>query len=186
MNVVFHALVGGAIAHGAVAVSPVKAAKPLGIAATIVVALASHGVLDWLRHGYPIPSRLDVVAALALAVAWPLVVQPRYRVLLACALAAAFAPDILDHLPRLVSNALGNPTTAGTPLFPWHTPRWSGSTYPQARLAAGSVWPALEAGHNRARSWLNHALVTLGVGVGVYLGRRAFLNASSVGAHLKP
>jgi hypothetical protein len=50
MNVIFHALAGGAIAHVAFRIA--TGVRPSGVAlgGVAVAAVASHGLLDWLRH----------------------------------------------------------------------------------------------------------------------------------------
>lgn len=167
MNVIFHALAGGAIAHVAF-----RIAKPSGVAlgSVAVAAVASHGLLDWLRHGYPIPSRLDVVLALVLSAAWLGLVHAQLRLLFATALAASFLPDLVDHLPRLLHFA----TPLPVPTFPWHSPEWSGSLYPICEIRTGSNLVALEAGNNRVVSILNHTLVAAAGVICIFLGRAAF------------
>src|SRR5262245_26020865 len=131
MNVVFHVVVGGAIAHvfsrtlHGDATSKPSALTVLGAACA---GMASHGLLDWLRHGYPILSILDGVLPFALSGAWLGTVRSGLRSMFALALAASFAPDLIDHLPRLLDRALHlqlGPSLPG-PLFPWHSPTWSG------------------------------------------------------------
>ena len=174
MNVALHALAGGAIAHASFRVAVIPSAKPNGmtLATAAVAGLASHGLLDWLRHSYPLPSRLDVVLALALSGMWLALVHPRLRPLFGGALAASFLPDVVDHLPRLLHFNSPLPT----PVFPWHSPAWSGSLYPAAEIPAGSHLVALEVGDNRLVSILNHAVVILIGLVCVFLGRSAFSN----------
>jgi hypothetical protein len=172
MNVVFHALAGGAIAHVGCRFSAGRNVAPtkMALGCVAVAAVASHGLLDWLRHGYPVPSRLDVVLALALSAAWLGLVHARLRLLFATALAASFAPDLVDHLPRLLHFA----TPLPVPTFPWHSPEWSGSLYPSRGIRAGSNLVALEAGSNRVASILNHTLVVAAGVVCILFGRSAF------------
>lgn len=173
MNLVMHALAGGAIAHACSQLASGEGQKPKSVvlAGAAVLALASHGLLDWLRHGYPLPSRLDVVLALVLSGAWLGLIQKRLRPLFAIALAASFLPDVVDHLPRLLHVASPLPT----PLFPWHSPIWSGSLYPAAKIQAGSQLVALDTGNNRAVSSRNQALVLFMSLVCIFLGRSAFV-----------
>jgi hypothetical protein len=172
MNVLLHALTGGAIAHASFRIGGVAAAKSNGVTlvGVALAAIASHGLLDWLRHDYPFPARLDVVFALAVSGVWLCLVQPRLRFFFATALAASFLPDVVDHLPRLLH--IGSPLP--TPVFPWHSPTWSGSLYPAVEIRTGSNLVALEAGHNRLVSALNHFLVGLISLVSIFLGRSAF------------
>lgn len=171
MNVVFHALAGGAIAHVAFRmVGRDVRPRAITLGGVALSALASHGLLDWLRHSYPLPSRLDVVLALVLSAVWLALVQPRLRLLFATALAASFLPDLVDHLPRLLHFV----TPLPVPTFPWHAPEWSGSLYPTSEIRAGSNLVALEVGNNRVFSILNHTLTTAVCVVCVSLGRAAF------------
>jgi len=171
MNLVMHTLAGGAIAHSAfISSSRAPQSTALILGCTALASVASHGALDWLRHGYPIPSVLDAALALALVGIWLLLVRKPCRPLFAVAFGAAFLPDLLDHLPRLVHLAWPLPH----PIFPWHSPTWSGSLYPASQIRPGSHLVALEAGNNALISQLNHALVIAVSLVGVSLGRSAF------------
>lgn len=171
MNVVFHALVGGAIAHVAFALTARRTQPGIGtLSFAALASFASHGALDWLPHGYPIPSILDVVAALALSGVWLLCVRPPLRLLFAVALASSFLPDVIDQLPPLLHLSSARPR----PVFPWHAPRWSGSMYPAARIRPGTHLRALEDGHNALISILNHLLVLTVTVCSVYFGRAAF------------
>jgi hypothetical protein len=172
MNVVFHALAGGAIAHVVYRFAAGRNVAPtkVTLGGAALAAVASHGLLDWLRHGYPVPSRLDVVLALVASAGWLALVQPRLRLLFAMALAGSFLPDLVDHLPRLLHFA----TPLPVPTFPWHASEWSGSLYPVREIRAGSHLVALEAGSNRVASILNHTLVASAGVVCIFLGRAAF------------
>jgi len=171
MNVIFHALAGGAIAHVAFVVEGRRSSPSFGTLSCVgLVAVAAHGVLDWLRHGYPIPSRVDVVAALVVSCFWLVVIRPQLRPLLVVALVGSFLPDVIDHVPRLLH------VTAPVqgPIFPWHSPTWSGSLYPSAHIRSGSQLVALEDGNNAVVSALNHTFVVVVALCGIYLGRSAF------------
>lgn len=172
MNVLLHALTGVAIAHAAVRLANVRDQKPSTavVASAALAGVLSHGLLDWLRHSYPVPSRMDVVLALTLSVAWLLSIRRLLLPLFALALTASFLPDVIDHLPRLLHVTSPLPT----PLFPWHAPEWSGSLYPATTIRAGSRLVALELGDNRAASLANHVGVILMSAACVFLGRSAF------------
>lgn len=174
MNVVFHALAGGAIGHALFCVAKSKQPSAFSLGMAALSGIAIHGVLDWLRHGYPVPSKIDVVVALAISGAWLLVVRKHLRALFAVALASSFLPDVVDHLPRLLASKLMFGATFAEQLFPWHTPRWSGSLYPAAWIPPGSHLVALESGSNRQASMVNHALVVLAALFITFLGRGAF------------
>lgn len=180
MNVVMHALTGGAIAHVA-SISSARA-RPHGLilGCAALASVAAHGVLDWLRHGYFIPSPLDVSLALLLTCVWLVLIRPPFRPLFAIAFAAAFLPDLLDHFPRLIQVASPLPH----PIFPWHSSSWSGSLYPAARIRPGSHLAALENGNNALASRLNHATVIAISLAGVFLGRSAFVGVEGRGEQL--
>lgn len=178
MNVVWHALAGGAVAHVAARIAGTPGRRTM--LAAHLAAIASHGLLDWLKHGYPVPSRLDVVLALILTGTWLWAVEPRLRLLFTSTLSASFLPDVVDHPPRLLHLTSPLPT----PLLPWHARAGSGSLYPAAQLRAGSGLVALEQGHNQLSSTLNHALVTALCLLGIFIGRAAF-RGKLAGAHAK-
>ena len=180
MNLVFHALAGAAVAHAlawsgqskqrygkSIKVSPIKM---LGASC---VAIASHGLPDWMKHGYPVPSVIDIVIALGMSMAWVAAVRSPFRLLFGLCFAASFAPDVIDHALRMLNRALHAQLlpTPSHPIFPWHTPRWSGSMYPSARIPQGSGLVALEEGHNQAISLMNHLVVVLASGSVIVLSK---------------
>src|SRR5262245_14562898 len=77
----------------------------LGSAFTLGV--LSHGVLDGLKHGYPMQTVPDILCAGVLAIAWCACVHCRYFLLFASVILASFAPDIVDHGPRMLRSATG-------------------------------------------------------------------------------
>lgn len=171
MNVVLHALVGGAIAHAVVLASAGRS-RPglLALSGAALASVASHGVLDWLRHGYPVPSVVDVALAMVVPGVWLLRIRPPLRLLFAVSFAGSFLPDVVDHLPRL----LQLPSFLSHPVFPWHSPAWSGSLYPAAHIRPGSHLVALERGNNAFASTLNHVMVIAAAAASVFVGRAAF------------
>ncbi len=168
MNLLFHTLIGAGIGH--VAASHIRefqnevAQRPngwvLGLAAA--VSLVSHGVLDGLKHGYPLSSLVDMITSTALAVAWCLMVRRRFVALFAAVFFASFLPDLIDQGPGLLKSVAGiNLHLSGwTPVFPWHWPDGSGSMYPNASMVA-ERFRILDLGRNRAISAVNHAIVVL-------------------------
>src|SRR5215470_15105007 len=143
MNVTFHALTAAGIAH--IAATRVRASRDgwffrsdlrvLGIA--ICLGVLSHGVLDGLKHGYPIRAIPDIVCASLLAVCWCLSVHRRFSSLFASVFLASFAPDIVDLGPRMLRSITGTwtPMVDAPLLFPWHWPDGSGSMYPMSGTA---------------------------------------------------
>src|SRR5215510_11324377 len=138
MNVTFHALTAVGIAH--IAAIRLDSSRDgwfyrsdvwvLGSA--MCLGVLSHGVLDGLKHAYPIRAVTDVLCAGLLAICWCLCVRRRFVLLFASVILASFVPDIVDLGPRMLRSATGiwTPMVDGTPLFPWHWPDGSGSMYP--------------------------------------------------------
>jgi hypothetical protein len=163
MSVVFHTVVGASIAHVAATTLRRHADREIdrpGVRLMIVVgllALLSHGVLDGLKHGYPLTPLVDVGASLVLATSWCLLVRRPLRLMFAVALAGSFAPDVIDHtLPILRYQAhLPVPLNPLGPLFPWHWGEGSGSMYSGAPHKCHD----LDARRNGAVSLANHVLV---------------------------
>jgi hypothetical protein len=92
------------------------------------MALLTHGVLDGLKHGYPLTPPVDVLVSLLLALAWVALVRPPFRSLVACAIAAAILPDVIDHTPWMLRReGLVVPWFESGPFFPWHWRDGSGS-----------------------------------------------------------
>src|SRR5215470_1388274 len=143
MVVTFHALTAAGIAH--VAATRMRTSRDgclfssdLPVLGTAVcLGVLSHGVLDGLKHGYPIRPVPDIVFASFLAVCWCLLVHRRFSLLFAAVFLASFTPDILDLGPRMLRSITGmwTPTVDVSPLFPWHWPDGSGSMYPMSSTA---------------------------------------------------
>lgn len=163
MNVSFHALTSLAIGHASAphlerASSRWRAAAVVATACTL--GLASHGVLDGLRHAYPLPSLADVVLAAVLGLGWIGLVRPEFRVLFALVFASAVIPDVVDLGPALAAQHLGLalPQLPVRP-FPWHWREGSGSLY---RLTP----------HDAIVSWTNHAIIVAFSTVTIWSHRR--------------
>jgi len=181
MNVTFHALTAVGIAH--VAAIRLNSSREgwfyrsdvwvLGAAFTLGV--LSHGVLDGLKHGYPIQTMPDILCAGALAICWCLCVRRRFFLLFASVSLASFAPDIVDLGPRMLGSATGiwTPMLHPTPLFPWHWPDGSGSMYATLSKAPESA-RILDIGQNRIVSWTNHLIVVAFAASGIFANPRVF------------
>lgn len=174
MNVIFHAVVAAAIAHSSASCLPDQdgpAFRPsdLGvIVPAFTVAILSHGILDGLKHGYPVSARLDIAGASLLSLLWLIAVRSRLTVLFAAAFAGAFLPDVIDLGPAMVRRLAGLGGTGGPVkhLFPWHWQDGSGSLYPAARHIAFGAG-VLEAGRNATVSTVNHAIVLFIAGAAI-------------------
>jgi len=164
MIVVLHVVAGAAVAHVASTrlhdQSQGGFRRPgLGLFAFACVAgLLSHGVLDGLKHGYPISAVPDIVLATVLAAAWCSAVRPPLRLLFAAVIVAALLPDVIDHgLAMLRWKAGWDVAVNANHIFPWHWPEGSGSLHPGGNDPARS----LDFGRNRAVSLANHIVVLL-------------------------
>jgi hypothetical protein len=176
VNVTFHALASFGIGHAAArhwggdAVGDAPAnlnrqrsqsrdARVLLVA--FVTGVLSHGVLDGLKHGYPIPYALDPPLALVLVVAWLALVERRYRALFTVAFVGAILPDVVDLGPSVANRLLGwHLPTLSRHVFPWHRVDGSGSMYPMGEgVASRPGHGNLDAGDNQAVSIANHAIV---------------------------
>jgi len=174
MNVIFHGLVAAAVAHSAAGALPDRdgsAFRPADlriIVPAFVVAIMSHGVLDGLKHGYPVPMLLDIAGVSMLAFLWLLAVKPRFLVLFAAAFVGALLPDVIDLGPAMMRKLAGLGGTIGSVkhIFPWHWQDGSGSMYPAARHIAFGAG-ILDAGRNATVSIVNHVIVVFIAGVAI-------------------
>jgi hypothetical protein len=180
VNVVFHALTGFGIAHVAARSlepePPVIFARrdlPL-LAATFVAGVLSHGVLDGLKHGYPVLYMIDPPLALLMLVLWLALVSRRYRLLVLVAFAGAIFPDVLDLGGGVTRFLLGLPRGSSRHLFPWHWLDGSGSMYPSANRNANPRLAKLDVGDNQVVSITNHAIVIFFACAAVLSNRRPF------------
>ena len=90
-----------------------------------------------------------------------MLIQPRFRSLLAVAFVGAVLPDLIDHVPRDLNRHLGLHLPELPKLFPWHHPEGSGSL-------SGVVAPLA-----RVASIVNHAIVVTFSATLLWLSRRA-------------
>jgi hypothetical protein len=181
MNVTFHALAAVGIAH--VAAIRLDSSRDRWfqrsdvwvLGSAIFLGVLSHGVLDGLKHGYPIQSLPDVLCAGLLAVCWCLCVRRRFLLLFASVILASFAPDVVDLGPRMLRSAIGiwTPMVDVGPLFPWHWPDGSGSMYPTLSKAPDQT-RILDIGQNRVVSWTNHLIVVVFAAAGIVANPRVF------------
>jgi len=96
------------------------------------IGILFHGVIDYLPHSYPIPSRIDIVLSLALAALAIAMSKPQNRLLvLACYLGCIF-PDVVDLGPPAI-NRLFDWKLPMFKISPWHWPQYSGSIYDGTR-----------------------------------------------------
>ncbi len=164
MIVVLHVVAGAAVAH--VASTRLRddshggfRRPALGLFACACCAgLLSHGVLDGLKHGYPISAVADIIMGAVLAVAWCFAVRRPLRLLFAAVIAAALLPDIIDHGTAMLRWKAGWDVSVNrSHIFPWHWPEGSGSLHPGGNDPARS----LDFGRNREVSIANQLVVLL-------------------------
>jgi hypothetical protein len=181
MVVTFHALTAAGIAH--IAATQVRTSgdgwffrsdlRVLGIA--IFLGVLSHGVLDGLKHGYPIRAIPDIICASLLAVCWCIFVHRRFSLLFASVFLASFAPDVVDLGPGMLRSITGiSMLTVDVPhLFPWHWLDGSGSMYPMSSTAPERI-RILDIGQNTTVSWTNHLIVVVFAASGILANPRVF------------
>src|SRR5712671_408900 len=98
MIVMFHVIAGAGVAHVASTTTlrkePLASRKPgPGLFAfACVVGLLSHGLLDGVKHGYPITAVPDIAGAAVLAALWCIAVRPEFRLLFAAVIVSALLP----------------------------------------------------------------------------------------------
>jgi hypothetical protein len=187
MNVIFHAVAAAGIAH--VAGTRLEASRGgwfvrsdvwvLGSA--VCLGVLSHGVLDGLKHGYPLRAAPDILLASLLVTGWCLCVRRRFCLLFACTFLASFAPDVADLGPKMLRSAAGisTPIVGADPIFPWHWPDGSGSMYPRLSKAPDRT-RILDTGENSVISWTNHLIVVVFAAAGILANPHVFRFSSRV------
>ena len=91
--------------------------------------IISHGVLDFIPHCYPINSKLDVTAGLAMILSTTWLTNRHFRVISGLAFLGAIFPDIVDLGPKILNSYLNLGLTIPDNIFPWHWHTYSGSIY---------------------------------------------------------
>ena len=177
MIVVLHVVVGAAVAH--VASTRLRDQSEGGyrrpglglIAFACFAGLFSHGVLDGLRHGYPISAVPDIIVGAFLAAGWCFAVRRPLRMLFAAVIAAALLPDVIDHGTAMLRWRMGWEVSVDrSHILPWHWPEGSGSLHPGGNDPARS----LDFGRNRQVSTVNQLIVLIIATGCVVAGSRAF------------
>jgi len=166
VNVVFHTLTSIGIGHVAA-----RGVNAEGAAAFVrrdmkvllpafVAGVLSHGVLDGLKHGYPVPYVIDPPLALLVIAIWCACVKHRYRILFAVAFLGAILPDVIDLGPDIARRFFGvHLSLFGGHIFPWHWRDGSGSLYPAGLYPPRACQAYLDQGRNQAVSITNHTIV---------------------------
>ena len=94
-----------------------------------VVGIISHGALDYIPHCYPINSKLDAMAGLAMILTTIGLTHKKYRSIMGLSFLGCVLPDLVDLSPAILNKqlVLGLPTF--DKIFPWHLKQYSGSIY---------------------------------------------------------
>lgn len=146
MNVTFHAI--GSFATAAVLSlnrtenwrsAPAFKRYAIGF----VVGILVHGVLDFLPHQYPIPSKVDVILASVLFCLFLFVAQKQNFLLVLSCFAGCVFPDVVDLGPVIVDKYLQISFPRLPFRFPWHLKEYSGSIYDGSRAVESAVYHIL-------------------------------------------
>lgn len=131
MNVLFHTTT--AIGIVVLFTNTKKIEHPKDVLSTslivFITGILSHGILDYIPHCYPIPSKLDVLLGLIMILTGVLLSNKRYRIIVALALLGCIIPDLIDLSPAIINKQLGWHLPIFNKLFPWHSKTYSGSVY---------------------------------------------------------
>ncbi len=179
MNVVFHALASFGISHVSARDLEIEPSRPRRdlrvIVPAFVAGVVSHGLLDGLKHGYPIPYALDPPLALLLALVWCASVTRRYRLLVAVVFLGAVLPDLVDLGPGVANRLFGwRLPTLHRHLFPWHWRDGSGSLYRSAGRRLFPCEATLDGGDNQTISITNHLIVITLASLAIVSNRMPF------------
>ena len=120
-----------------------------------IVGVIVHGILDYVPHGYPIPTIIDILISVLLIGVLFWRISTDFRLLLLSSFAGNIFPDLIDLLPKLMDKYLHTTIGHNNNIFPWHWSQYSGSLY---------------GGHYQV-SYLNHILVIIIFFIIVFLNR---------------
>ena len=111
------------------------------VAGAAVVAFLSHGVLDGLKHGYPISPLLDIVLGASIAMGWCLAVRWRFIWLFARCLLRLGSAGSDRSRPRHAQVQAGDRSASRSrwPPVSLALARWVRLNVPQLKRRAGSL-----------------------------------------------
>lgn len=154
MNVLFHLTT--AIAVAAVVTDVNKMEKSAKHRTSITtgafafsLSLIAHGALDYIPHCYPINSKFDAIGGLLIIITFILLIDKKYRLILALSFLGSIFPDLIDLAPAIANKLFHLSLPTHQNVFPWHWKQYSGSIYV----------------NNCDVSTLNHLLLVLFCGV---------------------
>ncbi len=91
--------------------------------------ILSHGILDYIPHCYPIPSKIDASLGLLMIITATWLCNKQYRIMVLSSFIGCIIPDIIDLSPSIINKQLGWSLSVFDKLFPWHFKQFSGSVY---------------------------------------------------------
>jgi len=94
-----------------------------------IIGILSHGILDFIPHCYPIPSKLDVSLGLLMIIIITWLSNKKYRILILSSFIGCITPDLIDLSPAIINKQLGWNLPIFDKIFPWHFKEYSGSIY---------------------------------------------------------
>lgn len=94
-----------------------------------ITGILSHGILDYIPHCYPIPSKLDVSLGLIMIITTTWLCNKKYRMLILTCFIGCIIPDLIDLSPAIINKQLGWNLPILDKIFPWHFKKYSGSIY---------------------------------------------------------
>jgi hypothetical protein len=161
MNIIFHttAAIGITVLFAETKDRPLKTKKAFETSVlAFLVAVISHGALDYTPHCYPINSKIDVILSLMIMITTTSFIHKQYRLIAGLSFLGSIFPDLVDLLPSILNKQLGFNLPILNKVFPWHWHEYSGSIY----------------GGDCRVSTFNHALLVLIVGVICWYKRLIF------------
>jgi len=160
VNVTFHTV--GAVATAAFLSSTAAGARSgrSTLRHSVLIALigfiagiVEHGVMDYVPHSYPIPSRIDVALAIILFLVVVALTKAQFRLLVTACFIGSILPDLVDLGPPILNHHL-RWTLPAVKIFPWHWPQYSGSLYHGAKRFQSALWHCLVIGVYVSFWWL--------------------------------
>lgn len=94
-----------------------------------IVGVIAHGILDYVPHGYPIPTIIDILFSVLFIGVLFWRISTDFRLLLLSSFAGSIFPDLVDLLPKLLDKYLHTTIGHNNNIFPWHWSQYSGSIY---------------------------------------------------------
>jgi hypothetical protein len=104
----------------------------------LVIGVASHGILDVIKHHYPLSSRVDVLISAMVIGGTLWWARKEVRPLLAACFLGGSLPDLIDLGPQQLRRLIGVQLPI-LHVFPWHWPRYSGSIYDSSYAATSAI-----------------------------------------------